>query len=74
MDVALLCPLVVGTVSWSAPERMLTVVVKGTFNLAGASPGDTIALIVRGDTGLGGDPGDFTSVPIVIDSTLPATS
>ena len=45
-----------------------------TLDLSGASPGDTIALIVRGDTGLGGDPGDFTSVPIVIDSTLPATS
>ena len=45
-----------------------------TLDLSGAAPGDTVGLIVRGDTGLGGDPGDFASLPIVIDVDLPETS
>jgi hypothetical protein len=45
-----------------------------TLDLSGGSPDDVIAVIVRGDTGLDGDPGEFAAVPIVIDGTLPATT
>ena len=45
-----------------------------TLDLSGAAPGDVIALLVRGDTGLGGDPGDFASLPIVISQALPQVS
>lgn len=44
-----------------------------TLDLSSGTPGDVIALIVRGDTGLDGDPGDFTSIPIVIGDPLPET-
>ena len=44
-----------------------------TLDLSGAAPGDTIALLVRGDTGLGGDPGEFASLPVVISDALPET-
>jgi hypothetical protein len=44
-----------------------------SLDLSDGEPGDVIALIVRGDTGLDGDPGDFASVPVVIDDPLPET-
>ena len=44
-----------------------------TLDLSGGAPGDVIALIVRGDTGLDGDPGEFASLPIVIEDPLPET-
>jgi hypothetical protein len=44
-----------------------------SIDLSDASPGEVIALIVRGDTGLDGDPGDFASIPVVIDDPLPET-
>ncbi len=44
-----------------------------TLDLSDGVPGETIALIVRGDTGLGGDPGDFASIPVVISQALPQT-
>jgi hypothetical protein len=37
-----------------------------TLDLSGASPGDVVALLVRGDTALETDPGDFEVIPIVI--------
>lgn len=45
-----------------------------TLDLSSGVPGDVIAVIVRGDTGLDGDPGEFAALPIVVDATLPATS
>jgi hypothetical protein len=37
-----------------------------TLDLSGAEPGDVVALLVRGGTGLETDPGDFGAVPVVI--------
>ena len=37
-----------------------------TIDLTGASPGDVITLLVRGDTGLETDPGEFGAIPVVI--------
>lgn len=44
-----------------------------SLDLSNAAPGETIAVIVRGDTGLDGDPGDFASIPVVISDPLPET-
>jgi hypothetical protein len=44
-----------------------------TLDLSDAAPGDVVAVLVRGDTGLDGDPGEFASLPIVIDDPLPET-
>ncbi len=37
-----------------------------SLDLAGASPGDIVALLVRGGAGLETDPGDFGAIPVVI--------
>ena len=37
-----------------------------TLDLSGASPGDTVVLLVRGGAGLETDPGDFGAIPVVI--------
>lgn len=37
-----------------------------TIDLSTASPGDVITILVRGDTGLSDDPGEFAAIPIVI--------
>ena len=37
-----------------------------SLDLAGASPGDIVTLLVRGGTGLETDPGDFGAIPVVI--------
>jgi hypothetical protein len=37
-----------------------------SLDLSGAGPGDVIALLVRGGTGLETDPGDFGAIPVVI--------
>jgi hypothetical protein len=37
-----------------------------SVDLSGAAPGDVVTLLVRGDTGLDGDPGEFSAVPIVV--------
>jgi hypothetical protein len=37
-----------------------------TLDLSGASPGDVVALLVRGGTGLETDPGDVGAIPVVI--------
>jgi hypothetical protein len=37
-----------------------------TLDLTGADPGDVVALLVRGGTGLETDPGDFGAIPVVI--------
>lgn len=44
-----------------------------TLDLSAGEPGDVIALMVRGDTGLDGDPGDVAAMPIVIADVLPPT-
>ena len=44
-----------------------------TLDLSDGAPGDVVALLVRGDTGLEGDPGEFASMPVVIDDPLPET-
>jgi hypothetical protein len=43
------------------------------LDLSGAASGEVVVILVRGDTGLGNDPGTFASIPIVIASVLPAT-
>jgi hypothetical protein len=37
-----------------------------TLDLTGAEPGDVVAVLVRGGTGLETDPGDFGAIPVVI--------
>ena len=37
-----------------------------SLDLAGASPGDIVTLLVRGGAGLETDPGDFGAIPVVI--------
>lgn len=44
-----------------------------TLDLSAATEGDVVAIVVRGDTGLEGDPGDFAGLPVVIAASLPAT-
>jgi len=44
-----------------------------TLDLSGATPGETIAIVVQGDTGLGGDPGNFAALPITVADDLPET-
>jgi hypothetical protein len=43
------------------------------LDLSAGEPGDVVALLVRGDTGLDGDPGEFASLPVTIDDELPET-
>lgn len=47
------------------------------LDLSGVAPGEVVAILVRGDTGLGSDPGTFSAIPIVVGSapvvTLPPT-
>jgi hypothetical protein len=47
------------------------------LDLSGAAAGDTVAILVRGDTGLSNDPSTFAAIPVVITSspsaTIPAT-
>lgn len=47
------------------------------LDLSGASPGEVVVILVRGDTGLGNDPSTFAAIPIVIASspavTIPAS-
>lgn len=40
-----------------------------TLDLRAARPGEVIAVVVRGDTGLSDDPGEFSALPIRIDET-----
>lgn len=42
-----------------------------TLDLSGATAGDIVALLVRGDVGLETDPGDVGAIPIVIGPGLP---
>jgi hypothetical protein len=37
-----------------------------SLDLGAAAEGDTVALLVRGGTGLETDPGDFSAIPVVI--------
>jgi hypothetical protein len=37
-----------------------------TLDLATAEPGDSLMLIVRGDTGLDGDTGEFTAIAVIV--------
>jgi hypothetical protein len=37
-----------------------------TLDLSGATPGDVVALLVRGDTGLEGATGEFATIPVSI--------
>jgi hypothetical protein len=39
-----------------------------TLDLSAATPGEMVALVVRGGTGLETDPGDFGAIPVVIGS------
>jgi hypothetical protein len=39
---------------------------RATVDLSQASPGDVVTILVRGDTGLSEDPGEFAAVPVVI--------
>ena len=43
------------------------------LDLSGAADGEVVVILVRGDTGLGNDPGTFTAIPIVIASAPSAT-
>jgi hypothetical protein len=43
-----------------------------TLDLSSAAPG-TVVVLVRGDTGLDGDPGEFTVIPITVADVLPPT-
>lgn len=44
-----------------------------TVDLSAADPGDQVALLVRGDTGLETDPGEFSAILVVIADELPAS-
>jgi len=44
-----------------------------TVDLSEAAPGEVLVLLVRGDTGLSDDPGEFAAVPVVVVSRLPAS-
>jgi hypothetical protein len=46
---------------------------RADLDLSGASVGDVVAILVRGDTGLGSDPGTFAAIPIVIGASPPVT-
>ena len=37
-----------------------------TLDLTGAARGDTVTIMVRGDSGIDADPGDFGAIPVVI--------
>lgn len=37
-----------------------------SLNLSRATPGETVVLLIRGDTGREEDPGDFSAIPVVI--------
>ena len=39
---------------------------QATVDLSGLPPGTVVALVVRGDTGLETDPGEFSAIPVVI--------
>jgi hypothetical protein len=43
------------------------------LDLSGAAAGEVVAILVRGDTGLGSDPGSFAASPVVIAAAAPAT-
>lgn len=43
------------------------------LDLSNAVPGEVIALLVQGDTGLGNDPSDFAAIPIVVENIVPPT-
>lgn len=38
-----------------------------TLDLSDVQPGDTLTLVARGDTGLGGDTGEFTAIAITVE-------
>lgn len=44
-----------------------------TVDLSEGGSGDVLVLLVRGDTGLSDDPGEFAAVPVVVVSQLPAS-
>ncbi len=44
-----------------------------TVDLSDAAPGDHVALLVRGDTGLDTDPGEFAAIVVVVADVLPAS-
>ncbi len=45
-----------------------------TLDLTGAAPGETVVILVQGDTGLASDPGDFAAIPVVVaQDVIPAT-
>jgi hypothetical protein len=46
---------------------------RADLDLSGASVGDAVVILVRGDTGLGSDPGTFAAIPIVIGAPPPVT-
>ena len=37
-----------------------------TLDLSGASPGDVVAVVAVGDTGLGVDPSEFAAIAVVV--------
>ena len=37
-----------------------------TLDLGGAAAGDVVTIMVRGDSGIDADPGDFGAIPVVI--------
>lgn len=39
---------------------------RATVDLSQASPGDVVTILVRGDTGLSEDPGEFAAIPVVV--------
>jgi hypothetical protein len=43
------------------------------LDLSGAADGEVVVILVRGDTGLGTDPGTFAAIPVVIASAPPPT-
>lgn len=44
-----------------------------TLDLSDGAPGETIVILVQGDTGLGSDPSTFAALPVVIEDVIPPT-
>lgn len=44
------------------------------LDLSGAAAGEVVVILVRGDTGLGSDPGDFAAIPVVVTADEPTAT
>jgi hypothetical protein len=60
-DAALLAQQITTGGALETPEPYIV-----TLDLSAAAPGQVVALLVRGGTGLGTDPGEFSAIPVVV--------